>query len=248
MSEQSPTTRTTSEKSSKNNILATLTRLCTTSNCYIPSLDLESDGALKQWTTVTNDLLDRIDGGSSTADQKVNPEMLLCDFVSLFQSHLSLRGYSSTSDSLGLGLGTQQQQTDENNAEENVKSPKTPAPPTKNSSSNNSFSLGQQNNSNNNSSNNILQVKGAAQLLRHGNDVARVSRMAQRLAEEVASLQQAKIRMTSQHAQELNQQAASYREIICELLEQLAKVERQLSDEMAKKRRVTSPPPPPKTF
>ena len=81
-----------------------------------------------------------------------------------------------------------------------------------------------------------LPVKGGAQLLRHGNDVARVSRMAQRLAEEVADLQQAKLRMMSQHAQELNQQAASYREIISELLEQQAKLERQLSDEMQRNR------------
>lgn len=71
--------------------------------------------------------------------------------------------------------------------------------------------------------------KGAQQLLRHGNDVARIAMMAQRLAEEVTELQQAKLRMQQQHGQELAQQAASYREVIAGLLEQQAKLERKLS-------------------
>jgi hypothetical protein len=76
--------------------------------------------------------------------------------------------------------------------------------------------------------------RGAAQLLRHGNDVARVAMMAQRLAEEVTALQAHKLRSSEAHAQELASQAAAYRATISQLLEQQARLERQLDEERAR--------------
>jgi len=213
-------------------VLQTFSRLCSAG--FIPSLDLDSDSQLLEWATHTKQLLDTIDNNnnhensvSTTMREPKNPEMLLNDFVSLFSSHLEVRGYCEYDSLLPAennnedeNTNDQEEENDENGEEQKQIKKRTKTSPTKSSSKPTNFT---------GPINSALPIRGGAQLLRHGNDIARVSRMAQRLAEEVASLQQAQIRMSTQHAQELDQQAVSFRGIISELLEQQARLEREIA-------------------